>query len=71
MNRFSIKDLKKALNYFEEKFKTVNVDLEVDDMCRLHLSTNDLEANHVQITIYRSNDEVYTKMPELTETKRF
>lgn len=71
INQYSVKDLKKALQHLEDKYKTVNVGLETDDMARLHLKITDISGNGVDITIYRSNDESCTKFPEITFTQRF
>lgn len=70
MNSFKIADIKKALDYLESKFKSVNVKMEIDEMSRLNFQVIDIEANAVKIVIYRSDDENATKFPEITESRR-
>lgn len=70
MNKqYAIKDIKKALDYLESKFKTLKVNLEIDDMGRISFSTTDVDANSVKITVYQ-NDSAGTKFPEIQETRR-
>lgn len=70
MNKYTIKDIEKALQYLKDKIKCSYINLEVDDKGRLIFQTTDSEANQVVITIYRSNNEEHTKMPEITLTQR-
>lgn len=71
MHKYTIKDLKKALEHMESKLQAVSVHLEQDDLGRLKISAYDISQNHVLITVYKSNDENNsTKMPEITRTER-
>lgn len=70
MNKYTIKDLKKALDYMENKVSATSIVLEVDDHGRLKFGAHDISTNHVLITVYRSNDDESTKMPDITETRR-
>lgn len=71
MDKYNIKDLKKALDYMESKLQAVCVHLEQDDLGRLKFGAYDISQNHVLITVYKSNDsDNSTKMPEITRTER-
>lgn len=70
MNKYTIKDLKKALDYMENKIQAASITLEMDDNGRLKFGSHDISSNHVLITVYRSNDEGSTKMPDITKTER-
>ena len=69
--KYSTKDLSKALTHLEVNLKAVIVNIEVDDMGRLKLSTFDSTGKHTIITIYKNSDDSSgTMMPEITETRR-
>lgn len=70
MNQYTIKDLKKALDYMENTLKVNIINLDVDDYGRMKISAHDISSNHVQITVYKANDTDSTKMAEITETRR-
>lgn len=70
MNKYTIKDLEKALDHMKNKVQANTVGLEVGDNGRIHISAHDIAQQHVLITVYRSNDEQSTKMPDITETRR-
>lgn len=71
MNKFTVKDIKKALDYMENKIQATAITLEIDDNGRLKLGAHDISSNHVLITVYRSNDdEIGTKFPDITKTER-
>lgn len=71
MNKYNIKDLKKAIEYMESKIQATSVQIEQDDKGRLQFGNTDISANQVLITVYRSNeDNIATKMPEITKTER-
>lgn len=70
MDKYSIKDLKRAIDYIENKLNAMSIQIEQDDNGRLKLGAWDISQNHVLITVYKSNDEISTKMPEITKTER-
>lgn len=71
MNKYNIKDLKKAIEYMESKLQALSVQIEQDDNGRLKFGNHDISANHVLITVYRTNEDgIATKMPEITKTER-
>lgn len=70
MNKYSIKDLKRALEYMETKLGAVSVILEQDDYDRINLGAFDISANHVKVTVYKNNGDTPTKMPEIVRTER-
>lgn len=67
MPKFSIKDLKRSLEYMESKVGAVDANIEFDDRERLKIKGTDPSGNHVEITIYVSETK---KMPDITETRR-
>ncbi len=70
ITKYTIKDLKKALEYMELKLVASVVGLEIDEMGRMHISAYDNSSNHVKITIYRCDGQDGTKMPDITKTER-
>lgn len=68
---YNIKDLKRAIEYMETKLTAVQVNLEQDDLGRLKFGAHDISKNHVEITVYKNNEDGEgTKMPEITKTER-
>ena len=72
MNKYTIKDLLKVLNYMQDKVKAAVVGIEIDqDNGRLKVSSFDPSSQHIVITVYRSGkDDEATLMPEITETRK-
>lgn len=54
----------------ENKIQASSVTIEIDDNGRMKFGSHDISSNYVNITVYRSNDEGGTKMPDITETRR-
>lgn len=54
----------------ETKLAAVSLQIEQDENGRLKFNAWDISKNHVLITVYKNNDEVTTKMPEITKTER-
>jgi hypothetical protein len=70
VNKYTIKDLKKALDHMENKVQASAITLEQDDHGRLKLGAHDISSNHVLITVYKSNEEGSLKFPDITKTER-
>lgn len=71
MNKYTIKDLEKALLYLKDKIKCSYINLEIDDRGKLIFQTTDSQANEVKIFVFKTVDEESgTKMPEIMETRR-
>ena len=66
---YSVKDLLKALKYLEEKYKTINVNMEINDLGQVTFSITDSNANSVKIIVYKSSEDG-TKYPEIMEMRR-
>lgn len=66
---YSVKDLQKALNYLDDKYKSLTVNIEINDLGQITFSITDISANSVKIIVYKNSEEG-TKMPEILEMRR-
>lgn len=67
MNKYTIKDIEKGIEYLKSNCSAVYVIVEIDQLGRLELKGSDIAGNRITIIIY---DEATTKMPEVIRTER-
>lgn len=67
MNKYSINDIERGVDFLKKKCQATYVILEIDELGRLKLKGSDISGNIVTITIYHEETQ---KMPDVTKTER-
>ncbi len=67
MNKYTIGDLEKGIDFLKKKCQAVFVIIDIDELGRLLLKGSDITGNMITVVVF---DESTQKMPEVTRTER-